>query len=183
VNQLEAALDKVDRTADEGVRDMLTYAHARTTMPGDAPENLISRAQVCSVEGDESTSAVVHSDSLPINICHRDAVTHLDNEPFTRPLPGLCVGLTFWAAACGATAPPHNDRPVAGSCTACVGLVRESSMIVANLGDSGFRVISAGQCVFGSEVRHNYCRCATECCTLCTRRDIRESKPARDVAS
>ena len=28
------ALGKVDRTQDEGVRDMLTYAHERTTMAG-----------------------------------------------------------------------------------------------------------------------------------------------------
>ena len=34
VSQLEVALGKVDRTQDEGVREMLTYAHERTTMAG-----------------------------------------------------------------------------------------------------------------------------------------------------
>ncbi len=34
VSQLEVALGKVDRMRDEGVRDMLTYAHERTTMAG-----------------------------------------------------------------------------------------------------------------------------------------------------
>ena len=48
MSQLEAALKKVDRKADEGVRDMLTYAHARTTMPGDALANQVFDAQMCS---------------------------------------------------------------------------------------------------------------------------------------
>ena len=167
MNQLEAALDKVDRTADEGVRDMLTYAHARTTMPGNP-----------------LACVVPQTDSLRLGCLPFSSSAPNSEQPIACPVPHLYTqggkrsavapAFLFILLRCRLPlldsmrheiTPRNKPAPLAGSCTACVGLMRESSMMVANLGDSGFRVISAGQCMFGSEVGRNpasrfTCRCA-----------------------
>ncbi|KAK9823555.1 hypothetical protein WJX72_003722 [[Myrmecia] bisecta] len=46
--------------------------------------------------------------------------------------------------------------PLPGSCTACVALLEEGGLMrVANVGDSGFRVVRQGECIYASQVQQH----------------------------
>ena len=70
-----------------------------------------------------------------------------DYEDGARDVVGLAHdGITWLGEQEGAV--------IQGSSTICLGLLRPGGVLeMANVGDSGFRVIRAGQTVFASEVR------------------------------
>ncbi len=82
-----------------------------------------------------------------------------DSEDGAREVVGLAHDSITWQGE-------QEGAVILGSSTICLGLVRPGGLLeMANVGDSGFRVIRGNETVFASEVgNHNYVKAVSFVC-------------------